>query len=630
MGTGGEYSLFFFNDPRGPSVVEYLFDRTGLPDDIFLDGHKIIIGRNVPAGSYVLTITLREVAVPANLDVATVILHVHGAGNEPPSFAAAVAEFSVPENRDGGITRAGTAIGSVAASDPDENILVYSIVAGSDPGPFMIGSASGAIMLAADHEFKAAIRSRYRFFVQVSDLAGGLGTIEIVVTVLAGRSDARSESENDDRERILIGEIDLGIAAAAVNLIGQRIMQPASPEASLVPAAGDGQVQLLSAAQMWTLWRRQEDAGAGGRMRRLGLREFIHERGLDFGLSSSGSGLHTRLWGSGNIVSLDGNPVVQGEELSYDGDVNILMLGVEAVRGDSRLGMVVASSEAEIDFGENGRVEREMTSIHPYLSWRPQRMNARVWLSAGIGKGPFVNERGGGKYSRDGDYVMFAGGVSGSWERDGYDLSLAGKAFTGTSELEASDALGLAETEAKSWRLEAQVGAGRDFAFPERGISLRPFVSIDGRRDRSEAALLNAFDVGGGVQVNWDLGMRLEASGRWQATDAAANEKSFGGSFSYDFGSDGKGLLVSLAPEVVQSREEDDSIAFRRTLRSRLGYARPVRIFGHSALMKVSADATYGSGGGSRDYGWRLAGRRTSISVRASASGTYRLDWSWR
>ena len=440
------------------------------------------------------------------------------------------------------------------------------------------------------------------------------------------------EAMVDDAAALEIGEIDFGIAAAAVNLIGQRIMMSAPPESSLAPAAGDGQVQLLSAAQMWALWRRQEDAEADGRMRRLGLREFIHERGLDFGLSSSGSaGPRTRLWGSGSIVSLDGNPVVQGEELSYDGDVNILMLGVEAVRGDNRLGLVVASSNAEVDFGENGSVEREMTSIHPYLSWRPRYLDARVWLSAGLGGGPFVNERGGGKHSRDGDYVMFAGGLSGSWERDEYDLFLTGKAFTGTSELEASDALGLAKTEAKSWRLEAEVRAERDFSLlPEEGISLRPFVSIDGRRDRSDAALLNAFDVGGGVQVNWDLGMRLEVSGRWQASDEVTNENSFGGNLSYDFGSDGKGLLVSLAPEVVRSQEEDAPIAFRRTLRSRLGYARAVRIFGHSALMKVSADATYGSDGGSRDYGWQLTGRRTQLGVSASASGTYRLDWSWR
>ena len=382
---------------------------------------------------------------------------------------------------------------------------------------------------------------------------------------------------------------------------------------------------------MWAEWRFNDSADANDRLQRMELREFMHRHGFNISLGNDDKPRQTRLWGSGSIVSLEGKPTIGDKKFSYDGDVNVLMLGVDVVGSDdSVMGIAASTSDSEIDFGEEGIVERRATTVHPYLSWR-LRERMRVWLSAGGGGGSLVNKQSRSQYIRDVKYALFAGGLSASWKYDEYDLSLGGNVSRTSSELEALDHLDLAEAKFISSRLEAQARASRSFVFSARGISLRPFVNLSGRRDGGDIDERNAFDFGGGIEAEWEQGMQAEISGRWQLSDDdEASEKSITGRIIYDFGSDGRGLQLQMSPDLVQRQDENGHVSLQRELRAGLGYVMPVRVFGQGSLMEVSADASYGTTRQSRSYGWKLSGSSSSIGASASDSGAYRINWSWR
>ena len=83
--------------------------------------------------------------------------------NDAPAFDLDPYAFSVAED-----AAPGTAVGSVAASDPDVgNLLSYSIVAGNAGGAFAIDAASGAISVAAALDFETT--PDYSLTVRVDD-----------------------------------------------------------------------------------------------------------------------------------------------------------------------------------------------------------------------------------------------------------------------------------------------------------------------------------------------------------------------------------------------------------------------------------------------------------------------------
>ena len=91
-------------------------------------------------------------------------------------FGSSTYAFSVAEN-----AATGTAVGTVAATDANDDTVTYSVTAGNGGGAFAIDSASGAITVAGslDRETTAS----YTLTVQAADGNGGTGTATVTVTV---------------------------------------------------------------------------------------------------------------------------------------------------------------------------------------------------------------------------------------------------------------------------------------------------------------------------------------------------------------------------------------------------------------------------------------------------------------
>lgn len=103
-----------------------------------------------------------------------------GACNRAPEFSTSTYSFTIPES-----AATSTAVGSVSASDRDDDTLTYSIAGGNADGAFNIDGSTGEITVFAplDHES----RERYALTVSADDSRGGTATatVNIVVTDVA-------------------------------------------------------------------------------------------------------------------------------------------------------------------------------------------------------------------------------------------------------------------------------------------------------------------------------------------------------------------------------------------------------------------------------------------------------------
>ena len=376
---------------------------------------------------------------------------------------------------------------------------------------------------------------------------------------------------------------------------------------------------------MWAEWEYGEELVARDRgieqMRYMRLREFVYNHGFDLALAPAQRGPQVRLWGSGSRTSLEGNSIVEERPFAYDGEVDVLMFGLEtrAHGSGARLGLAYSNSEADFILNA-GKVTRSLQQLHPYLSF-DAGADSTFWLSMGIGRGEYGRDDD----KRDTTALSAAAGGSIRGEMADYRLGLGARFVSGRSVLERSAAF--AETRVKVWRAEFELEVGREFSWPEQDLVLQPFVSFDGRRDGGSQIETLAFDAGGGLRLNWAQGLQLELSGQVQATDDDHKESRLEGSFSYDYNNDGRGLSLSAAPRFERIENEDGSTSLRRTVVGNLGYGLPMNLFVDSGLSRLSVSATAGGdAAAAATYGWSFAGRRLGVDLSASGSD-FRIEF---
>ena len=152
--------------------------ESSAPYSLYGDGGaNALRGGSLPAGSYTLTATAYSESglageVLGTLEVSFTVTQA----NRPPAFDSATYSFSVAED-----ASTGDAVGSVAATDADDDTLTYTIESGNGDDRFAIDGGTGAITTAAalDHE----TTSSYTLTVQADDNNGGTDNATVNVTV---------------------------------------------------------------------------------------------------------------------------------------------------------------------------------------------------------------------------------------------------------------------------------------------------------------------------------------------------------------------------------------------------------------------------------------------------------------
>ena len=134
-------------------------------------------GESLPAGSYTLTATAYANSNLGGDELGTLeVSFTIAQTNRAPVFGSATYNFSVAED-----AATGTAVGSVSATDADDDGLTYTIESGNGGGKFAIDRSSGAVTTAGtlDHETTPS----YTLTVQADDGNGGTATVTVNVTV---------------------------------------------------------------------------------------------------------------------------------------------------------------------------------------------------------------------------------------------------------------------------------------------------------------------------------------------------------------------------------------------------------------------------------------------------------------
>ena len=177
--------------------------------------HYIIAGAYSGLGTY--EVEVRDVS-PQTAQQETV--------NGPPAFGQASYGFTLAENTDG------VSLGTVSASDPDDDPVAYSIEGGNESGSFEIDAASGELFYVGSGEDYETGSTRFDLTVRASDGTNSTDTTVIVnvgdvqeAPTFAQASYDFSLAENVDgsTSRVSLGTVsavDPEGAALAYSLIG--------------------------------------------------------------------------------------------------------------------------------------------------------------------------------------------------------------------------------------------------------------------------------------------------------------------------------------------------------------------------------------------------------------------------
>ena len=93
-----------------------------------------------------------------------------------PVFAEESYDFEVPED-----VALNAVVGTVMATDPNDDAVTYSITTGNEAGKFGIGSSDGAIAVSQSLDYEET--QAYTLTVQASDPGGNTGTATVEVAV---------------------------------------------------------------------------------------------------------------------------------------------------------------------------------------------------------------------------------------------------------------------------------------------------------------------------------------------------------------------------------------------------------------------------------------------------------------
>jgi hypothetical protein len=163
-----------------------------------------------------LEVTATDDGLPPKTDVARVTIHVQDM-NEDPEFARGVTLFTVDE----GVT-IGTVVGTVIASDPEHDQLVYNM---DDDVPFLLDSITGVLSVSSSLDFETM--STYVMTVMVQDVdKNPTGSDEMLLTVIIGdmqESPSWSPSTKTSNMAMYVSEhADLGVVIGSEFCRGSR------------------------------------------------------------------------------------------------------------------------------------------------------------------------------------------------------------------------------------------------------------------------------------------------------------------------------------------------------------------------------------------------------------------------
>ncbi|MEP5612197.1 MAG: T9SS type A sorting domain-containing protein [Cyclobacteriaceae bacterium] len=77
----------------------------------------------------------------------------------------------------------GTTVGTVTATDPDGDVLTFTIASGNGLGAFAIGSSTGTITVADESQLDFTVNPSFSLMVEANDGNGGVTTADVTINI---------------------------------------------------------------------------------------------------------------------------------------------------------------------------------------------------------------------------------------------------------------------------------------------------------------------------------------------------------------------------------------------------------------------------------------------------------------
>ena len=278
---------------------------------------------------------------------------------------------------------------------------------------------------------------------------------------------------------------------------------------------------------------------------------FVVALNADAGDGAGGSPRWT-LWGRGDLQSFD------SDRSSVDGETRTAWVGLDTARGDDwLLGAALSWGQGHADYafeGEvgsgSGRLRTTLTSLHPYLRWRPWG-DVSVWAAVGAGDGWVENRRDHlGRVER-GDLSMLTARGGGRYALNpaagGAELAVLGDLayLRIRTDTEASQG-SLDDVSASVGRL--RIGFEGAYELPMDPGTLSPFGRVSARYDGGDGEKGSGMEVSGGVRYR-NGRVSFETGGRtlW-AVAGDYEESGWNLGLALEPRAGGRGLSLSLSP----------------------------------------------------------------------------------
>ena len=459
--------------------------------------------------------------------------------------------------------------------------------------------------------------------------------ITLVFSVSVGTDAAEAEVLED-----VLASVGRGLLASASDVIGGRLKTDPTTSGPLLAPEGGGEAA-PSAGGGWAAgagWA--AESGGGDSLRWLSAAQRLHpdpnhpQRGmaaqqllssLAFDmplLEQEQGGSAISVWGAGDVRRFDG----EVDEGSFDGDMELAYLGLDARVGDWVAGAAVGHSRTDATYDSatatgaiEGGLETELTAFHPYARWRfNDRMEA--WAILGFGEGEVTHTRDGlGYVDEPSDLTMTMGlaGARGILSRGPhFGLVLHGDA--GMIRLETEEgALAISDLSLNMSRARVGLEASYRMAFGGGRHSLTPFLDFTARYDGGDGEDGAGVEVAGGVRYKGPI-VSFEAQARslvWHGADGYS-ESGASATIVVEPGSDGRGLRLSLAPRWGASADAMDVFWRHSGFASRGGWrGDQERGWGWAGRLSYGFGAGLGTITPFADFDFAGSSRRTRFGV---------------
>ena len=367
--------------------------------------------------------------------------------------------------------------------------------------------------------------------------------ITLVFSVSVGTDAAEAEVLED-----VLASVGRGLLASASDVIGGRLKTDPTTSGPLLAPDGGGEAA-PPAGGGWAAgagWA--AESGGGDSLRWLSAAQRLHpdpnhpQRGmaaqqllssLAFDmplLEQEQGGSAISVWGAGDVRRFDG----EVDEGSFDGDMELAYLGLDARVGDWVAGAAVAHSRTDATYDSatatgaiEGGLETELTAFHPYARWRfNDRMEA--WAILGFGEGEVTHTRDGlGYVDEPSDLTMTMGlaGARGILSRGPhFGLVLHGDA--GMIRLETEEgALAISDLSLNMSRAGVGLEASYRMAFGGGRHSLTPFLDLTARYDGGDGEDGAGVEVAGGCATRAPSSALRRRRARWSGTVPTATRR---------------------------------------------------------------------------------------------------------